>query len=74
MIDGWTKALYKRNPCKTCIVQACCRNACEKLIDFRLLFYPYNDRSSAIFSALSFWISIITIGFALGKILLGLYK
>jgi hypothetical protein len=74
MIDGWTKAIYKRNPCNTCLVKPCCRYECKKLIEFRFLFYPYNNRSSAIISAASFWIAIIAVGISLGKILSELYK
>jgi hypothetical protein len=74
MIDGWIKSIYKRNPCNKCLVKPCCRNDCDKLIDFKLLFYPYNNRSSAIICALSFCLAVIAIGISLGKILSGLYK
>lgn len=58
MFIGLNKSFYIKNPCKTCIVKACCRNECEKLIDFRLCFYPFTDRLSAIIMMLTMYASI----------------
>jgi hypothetical protein len=68
MFIGLHKSFYVKNPCKKCIVRACCRNECEKLIDFRLCFYPFTDRISAIIMMMTIYISVIAFGISLTKI------
>jgi hypothetical protein len=70
MFVGLNKSFYIKNPCKKCIVRACCRNECEKLIDFRLCFYPFNERSSAITMMLTIYISILAFGISMIKMFL----
>jgi hypothetical protein len=57
MFVGLHKSFYVKDPCKKCIVRPCCRNECEKLIDFRLCFYPFTNRLSAILITLSLYFS-----------------
>jgi hypothetical protein len=70
MLIGLNKSFYVRNPCKKCLVQACCRNECEKLIDFRLCFYPFNNRSSAISMMSTIYIAITALIISLTKMFL----
>lgn len=58
MFIDLNKSFYIQNPCKKCIVRACCKNECEKLIDFRLCFYPFNNRAGAIIMTTSIYISM----------------
>lgn len=55
MIINLHKSLYKKDPCKKCLVRPCCRNECEQRIDFKLCFYPYNSRIAAITMLLIFY-------------------
>jgi hypothetical protein len=70
MFVGLHKSFYVKDPCKKCLVRPCCRNECEKLIDFRLCFYPFTDRLSAIFMLTTIYISISAFIISLTKMFL----
>jgi hypothetical protein len=61
------KSLYVKDPCKKCIVRACCRYKCEESIDFREAFYPYGNRMPALIMLLICYISFSAIIISVSK-------
>jgi hypothetical protein len=37
------KTLFIKDPCKKCIVRACCNNKCDTKIYFKKFIYPFNS-------------------------------
>jgi len=62
------KSLYVKDPCKKCLVRACCRYKCEELIDFRLCFYPHENRMPALLLLLACYIGFSSIIISVVKI------
>jgi len=55
------RALFVKDPCKKCLVSACCRNMCNNKYDFREAFYPYGNRMPAILMLSIIYISFLAV-------------
>lgn len=58
-------ALTHKNPCKKCIVKACCTQKCERVIMFEIHYWKYDDSLFMRFSAWSIIFGIFAISLAL---------
>ena len=62
------RSIFVKDPCKKCLVSACCRNMCNDKYDFREAFYPYGNRLPALIMLLTCYIAFSAIIIASVKI------
>ena len=60
-------AITYKNPCKTCIVQACCNDKCEIVKDFEKFFWNLDDHKFQQFAAWSIIWSVCVLILGISK-------